>query len=477
QLVGAVPLDPFYLFLVPPLLSAAPWLTLVGLGVVVAAGGLIPWALRRGDPEPVAIDPDHCPGCELCVIDCPYDALVMEGELAVVDPQACVACGICIGSCSFGAMALPGFEPALPPDPAGRDVVIACQRHLRLAQLPESVATVEVTCAGMVNPLTIGSLLSAGAASVEVVGCPPADCAYGLGNEILAERLAGERSPRMQRKWDGAVTQDWVPPTELASAVRTPGAHRIADSDVVPRQPWRLAGTIAVVALSIGLAVLATNAPFDQGRQDSEIVVLVEHVPGAQIAGQSGPTGIAGADVEVAVVVDGEAFVVAASDGGDAAGGVVGIVTVPVESGTRAVRVELSEGSASPTVIVDRIIELGPGERLVVEARDLPPPASAELGERLFFESSLGRNVGCVICHSVRPGDDGVGPSLAGIATTASSRVPELTAEQYLRESILEPTAYVVEGYLEGQMLGGYEETLTERELDSLIAYLLTLEE
>ncbi|MBT8212039.1 MAG: 4Fe-4S binding protein, partial [Acidimicrobiia bacterium] len=476
-LVGSVPLDPFYLFLVPPLLSTAPWLALAGLALAVTAGAVIPWLLRRGDPEPVVIDEERCTGCELCVIDCPYEALEMEGDLAVVDPERCVACGICIGSCSFGAMVLPGFEPVTTPDVEGRDVVIACQRHLRLADLPHTVTTVEVTCAGMVNPLTIGSLITQGASSVEVVGCPPADCAYGLGNEILAQRLAGERRPRLQRKWDDLASAEWVPPTELAAAVENPGAHRVADSDTVPQRPWRLAGTVALVAVSIGLVVLATNARFDQGRIDAEIVVLVEHVPGAQLVGQETATGTSGSPVDVVVTVDGEQTTSRASGGGDVGGGVVDVITVPVEAGIRAITVELREGGSLPTVVLADTIELVAGRRVIIEARDVPPPASAELGERLFSESALGRNVGCVICHSAERGDDGVGPSLHGVATRASSRVGELTAEQYLRESILEPDAYVVDGYPEGQMLGGYEETLSERDLDSLIAYLLTLEE
>ena len=38
-------------------------------------------------------------------------------------------------------------------------------------------------------------------------------------------------------------------------------------------------------------------------------------------------------------------------------------------------------------------------------------------------------------------------PSLAGVGTRAADRVPGMTAEEYLRESILYPSAYVVEVY------------------------------
>ncbi|MBC8099359.1 MAG: hypothetical protein H7Y11_07945, partial [Armatimonadetes bacterium] len=53
-----------------------------------------------------------------------------------------------------------------------------------------------------------------------------------------------------------------------------------------------------------------------------------------------------------------------------------------------------------------------------------------------------------------------------------ATRRPPLTAEAYLYESILYPTAYEVEGYT-GQMPRTYGE-LSDRDLGDIIAYLLT---
>ena len=88
----------------------------------------------------------------------------------------------------------------------------------------------------------------------------------------------------------------------------------------------------------------------------------------------------------------------------------------------------------------------------------------------------MSAQAGCQICHSLEPGRQLVGPSLAGIAVTAQSRVSGQTAEEYLRESILDPDAYIVEGYRSGQMLPIYEEQLSEDEIDALIRFMLTLE-
>ena len=88
----------------------------------------------------------------------------------------------------------------------------------------------------------------------------------------------------------------------------------------------------------------------------------------------------------------------------------------------------------------------------------------------------MSAQAGCQICHSLEPGRQLVGPSLAGIASTARSRVPGQSAEEYLRQSIIEPDAYVVEGYRSGQMLPIYEEQLSADEIEALVQFLLTLE-
>lgn len=98
-------------------------------------------------------------------------------------------------------------------------------------------------------------------------------------------------------------------------------------------------------------------------------------------------------------------------------------------------------------------------------------------GQALFNKSMLGPDLapGCVTCHSLEPGMKLVGPSLAGIGTLAGERMPGTRSEQYLRQSILEPDAYIVEGYVPGVMYARYHEALTEQEINDLVTYLLTL--
>jgi cytochrome c2 len=89
---------------------------------------------------------------------------------------------------------------------------------------------------------------------------------------------------------------------------------------------------------------------------------------------------------------------------------------------------------------------------------------------------------GCIACHSVEPdGPQQVGPPLAGLAASAAETIAApgytgnaATVEDYIRESILEPETYVVEGY-SPLMPKTYAASLDEAELAELVDYLLTL--
>ena len=81
----------------------------------------------------------------------------------------------------------------------------------------------------------------------------------------------------------------------------------------------------------------------------------------------------------------------------------------------------------------------------------------------------------CGTCHSLQPGVDGVGPSLANIGAEAGTRESGVSAEKFLRMSVEDPNADIAEGYAANVMPGTYGSQLSEEQRNDLVAYLLTL--
>ncbi len=95
-------------------------------------------------------------------------------------------------------------------------------------------------------------------------------------------------------------------------------------------------------------------------------------------------------------------------------------------------------------------------------------------GEELYAQTVLEGQAGCVTCHSLSPDQVLVGPSLATIGSDAASRVDGLDAEAYVRQSIVDPGAYVVEGFA-NNLMPNWGQILSDSEVSALVAYLLTL--
>jgi nitric oxide reductase subunit C len=115
-----------------------------------------------------------------------------------------------------------------------------------------------------------------------------------------------------------------------------------------------------------------------------------------------------------------------------------------------------------------------------------PTPASSdpvELGRAVFNATPPG----CAACHSIAPGVNIVGPTLAGMAATAATRIGSADyrgtakdAAAYIRESIVDPNAYVLKGvtFAAGDrslMPSDYGQSLKPEQVDQIVAYLLTL--
>ena len=468
-----------------------------GALLVIVAAMFLPWLIRRRAAPAIAVDSARCTGCRLCVADCPYDALHMidlEGgahpHLAIVTADKCVGCGICIGSCPVEALSFPGHPAdALWTETrqaaAGGDVTFACERHdAHSARVDGAGTIIPVPCVGMVHPDLIGAALDAGAPAVQVVGCPPGDCANREGPATLAARLNRRRRPRLRRRYlEAPITTDWVSPAKLGAALASP--NRASSADLAPplaratiRPGLPLFALVAATAL---VTVFVTGVRFDPGGNDeARLEVTLDHRAGVPLFGfepfEPAPSG---AEPRFKVESDGRVLydemvpVVEADDPGTA----LLLERFALQPGPHRIRITLADAPGQALILFEDTVALEPGEALILNYRDIALVDPAEAGRSIFNETALGTNAGCRICHSLDAGRDLVGPSLAGVGSRAGGTVDGLTAAEYLRQSIVDPDAFVVPGYPAGQMLAGLGEVLSPEDLDSLVAFLLALEE
>jgi len=86
-------------------------------------------------------------------------------------------------------------------------------------------------------------------------------------------------------------------------------------------------------------------------------------------------------------------------------------------------------------------IESRPALELSLEGGTVTPEQLVKAGEEIFKGKGT-----CTICHAI--GQKGTrAPDLGGVGARAGKRKPGMSAKAYLIESLLDPGAYLVEGY------------------------------
>ncbi len=110
-----------------------------------------------------------------------------------------------------------------------------------------------------------------------------------------------------------------------------------------------------------------------------------------------------------------------------------------------------------------------PGEDPIAFGRSPgSPDPRDELGKRVFVES------GCGNCHVLADAGSlgNAGPALNTLGPAARTYRPGRPPEEYIRESIVDPDAYLVKGFRAGVMPRDYGRRLSREELDALVGYL-----
>ncbi len=101
-------------------------------------------------------------------------------------------------------------------------------------------------------------------------------------------------------------------------------------------------------------------------------------------------------------------------------------------------------------------------------------------GQQLFLNvpaSAAPQALWCSQCHALGDIANGaIGPDLTNIAVDAETRRPGMSAEEYIRESIREPEAFLCEVELctQGLMTASVTGGLTDEEVDLLVEFLMS---
>ena len=72
---------------------------------IVAEDGVFPEGAEV--IETYYVVPEGCISCQICIGQCPVDAIIMDdNNLAVIDPEICINCGICASGCPTSTIEL-----------------------------------------------------------------------------------------------------------------------------------------------------------------------------------------------------------------------------------------------------------------------------------------------------------------------------------------------------------------------------------
>lgn len=139
-----------------------------------------------------SIDRSQCAatdGCQVCVSNCPHDALTAIEDFINIDRKACLSCGICVSACPQRAIDLPGNSvqelesqnDVMADAKSGAPIVYSCSK----SQLPpaDGWQVINVACAGMVPVGAMIASLNGGASAVAVRQCTSV-CTQNAGQAV-----------------------------------------------------------------------------------------------------------------------------------------------------------------------------------------------------------------------------------------------------------------------------------------------------
>ena len=140
----------------------------------------------------------------------------------------------------------------------------------------------------------------------------------------------------------------------------------------------------------------------------------------------------------------------------------------------------VASGAVAATLLASTVIALSADRWPDSSPSPAAPPPTAPASRPADSPTEYGRTLflakGCNGCHmrAGQPGVIPVGPDLTDLARVAGTRRPGLPAEEYVRESLRNPQAFVAPGYSGGTVGQLPPLPLRDAEVDTLTAFLLT---
>jgi coenzyme F420-reducing hydrogenase delta subunit/NAD-dependent dihydropyrimidine dehydrogenase PreA subunit len=193
----------------------------------------VPWLPAQKREHGAEVYLDDCCGCNLCVQDCPYEAIRLEkrsdghprfGREAMVIAEHCVSCGICVGSCPSSTPNRHIEKLTTGIDIPNRNIqhlrentlqaikkisgdtkilAYGCDHAMEMEKLDiPGVAALSLPCTGALPPSFVDYAIRKGADGVILTGCRKGDCFHRPGNFWVEERIDGARKPQLKRSFD-----------------------------------------------------------------------------------------------------------------------------------------------------------------------------------------------------------------------------------------------------------------------------------
>lgn len=121
------------------------------------------------------------------------------------------------------------------------------------------------------------------------------------------------------------------------------------------------------------------------------------------------------------------------------------------------------------------VVSQGTYDRFLEDGPPPPPECASAANPAACWGEKLYRSSGCTACHSVDPNVTRPGPSWANIwgqTRNFEGGASVQGDENYIRQSILEPQARIVQGYTSPSMPAA---RFSDRQMDAVIAYIRSL--